>query len=195
MRSHLTHIVVLLAVFTIAAGCTHRARMIPDRKLKRIYFEMFIADQWLRDTPSARDKADTTLFFEPIFRKYGFTFEDYTYTVSEKVKSPEEFSALLAEVSEDLKKISEEDKKIIEAREAIASEIRKLGRYDPQDFSTDSSRWEGPKTLWPIFEAAAPDSIVMKLDTLPVDEPANKLDVNVVADTFLAPETLGISIK
>lgn len=159
MRKTLAYIVLLLAVLTIAAGCAHRARMIPDRKLKRIYFEMFVADQWIRDTPAARAKADTTNFFDPIFRKYGYTFADYTYTVKQKVKSPEKFSELLNEVSEELKKVSEADKKIVEAREAIEEEIRRLGTYDRQDFSTDSSRWEGPKTIWPIFEEAASDTI------------------------------------
>lgn len=184
MRSCPAHIAVLLAVFMIAAGCTHRARMISDRKLKRIYFEMFVADQWLRDNPSARAQADTSLFFEPIFRKYGFTFEDYAYTVSQKVKSPEAFSALLSEVSDELKKVSDEDKKIIDAREAIDAEIRKLAKYKPQDFCTDSSRWEGPQTLWPVYVEQPLDSISVAKDSSEIGDRADRL-VKVFLDDSL----------
>lgn len=176
MRRVLAYIAVLLVALAVAAGCTHRARMIPDKKLKLIYFDMFVADQWLRDTPAARTMADTTLFFEPIFRKYGYTFDDYIHTVEQKVKSPEDFSQLLTEVSNELKKVSDADKVIIEAQEAIMKEIRKLKKYDPQDFSSDSSRWSGPKTLWPIFEEAPADSLDAESDTLKLAEPLSRID-------------------
>ena len=79
-------LLALLAVLCCTAGCGRRARVIPDSKMKRIVAEMYLADQWVRDNPDGRKIADTTLFFDQIFRRYGYTFEDEQKDEEDKIQ-------------------------------------------------------------------------------------------------------------
>ena len=69
------HILLVLAA-ALLTGCG-RPKVIPEDELVSLYVDMFIADQWLRDHPDEKKVADTTLFFDPLFREHGYTFEDY----------------------------------------------------------------------------------------------------------------------
>ena len=51
--------------------------MIPRGKLSDIYVEMFLTDQWLRENPSVNRTADTLLVYEPIFKRHGYSTDDY----------------------------------------------------------------------------------------------------------------------
>ena len=66
---------------------------------------MFIADQWLRDHPDEKKVADTTLFFDPLFREHGYTFEDYDRSVSYYVARPDRFSDITTRVADELKRM------------------------------------------------------------------------------------------
>ena len=75
MKRSLTYVLTVLAlVVSLAVSCNKdRARVIPRSKLAKIYAEMFITDQWIQNTPNVRTIADTSLVYEPILQKYGFT--------------------------------------------------------------------------------------------------------------------------
>lgn len=45
--------VALLCVFAFGA-CAREAKVIPARKMARIYREMLLADQWLADNPEKK---------------------------------------------------------------------------------------------------------------------------------------------
>ena len=75
-------------------------KVIPRSKLAEIYAEMFVTDQWLMDTPGVRRLADTSLVYEPILRKYGYTSEDYRVSVDRYMDDPE----LLKRKSRDFRK-------------------------------------------------------------------------------------------
>ena len=150
MRLRWAHIVVLAAVLAMLCGCGRRSRVIPAEKFARVYHDMFLADQWLRDNPDARRVADTTLFFDPIFRRYGYTFEDYDRSVHYYLDRPEQYSKILDRVSERLRKEGERLQKeadVLTAREVELSRFRR--GFVPLDFSTDSLRWSSSRILWP----------------------------------------------
>lgn len=84
----------MLAVLCCAVGCGRKGKVIPRAKMAEIYADMFIADQWIRDNPDCRKEADTTLFFEAIFQKYGYTKKDYEASVAEYVKDPTKFAKI-----------------------------------------------------------------------------------------------------
>lgn len=166
MRLRAAHIVVLAALLAMLCGCGRRARVIPAEKLTRIYHDMFLADQWIRDNPEARKVADTTLFFDPIFRRYGYDFEDYDRTVHYYLDHPEKYSKILTRASDRLRKEGERmqhEADLITAREVELAAYRR--GYTRQDFSSDSLRWSGPQTLWPVYrdpssvEEAAQDTL------------------------------------
>ena len=144
-------VLVLLAVLCCTAGCGRRARVIPDGKMKRIYADMFLADQWFRDHQEQRPAGDTTLVFDPIFRRYGYSFEDYDKSIHYYLDRPDKYNKILSGASEQLRARGAQVQKELEAwraREQVLDAFRRL--YRPTDFSKDSLRWTGMRILWPV---------------------------------------------
>ena len=67
-------------VLAIALSCSSGPKVIPRRDMRRISEEMFLRDKWL-SINKMYGAADTTLVYDPIFGKYGYTYEDYYHTV------------------------------------------------------------------------------------------------------------------
>ena len=81
MQARGGHIVLIFAAaLLLLAGCGGK-KVIPADKLADIYADMFLADQWLRDHPDSRELADSSLFYDPIFERYGYSFEDFDYSM------------------------------------------------------------------------------------------------------------------
>ena len=153
-------LLVLLAVLCCTAGCGRRARLIPDSKMKRIVVEMYLADQWFREHPNQRAAGDTTLVFDPIFRRFGYTFEDYDKSVHYYLDHPDKYNKVLSGASEQLRARGDQLQKELEAwreHERMLDAFRRL--YKPQDFSDDSLRWTGRRILWP--ERTTRDTLVI----------------------------------
>ena len=179
MRLRAAHIVVLAALLAVLCGCGRRARVIPAEKLTRIYHDMFLADQWIRDNPEARKVADTTLFFDPIFRRYGYDFEDYDRTVHYYLDHPEKYSKILTRASDRLRKEGEGLQLEADALTAREVELNKFRRaFQEKDFSTDSLRWAGVNALWPV--------VLPPTDTLPPVDTLAQADSTAHADTLKA---------
>ena len=164
MRRRVVHILLPLALLLLLAGCGHRGRRISPKKFTKIYAEMFLADQWLRDSGSSmREAADTTLFFDPIFRRYGCRYEDFNKTLDYYLEHPEKYSKALSRSSESLRKVAirlAAESKAEQEHELHLAELRALYRH--QDFSTDSARWSKPGTLWPPKDPIPPISIIVE---------------------------------
>ena len=166
MRLRWAHIVVLAAVLAMVCGCGRRARVIPPEKLSRIYHDMFLADQWLRDHPGARKNADTTLVFDPIFRRYGYTFEDYDRSVHYYLDRPEEYAKILDRADARLRK--EGDRMQQEADELTAREIelnRYRRAYTQRAFGLDSLGWIHLKEFRPPTVELFPEMAEAEADT------------------------------
>ena len=65
--------------------------------MAKIYAEMLVMDQWAVSDSRLRQKADTSLIYEPIFEKYGYDGEDYRASVEYYMNDPERFSRILRE--------------------------------------------------------------------------------------------------
>ena len=88
MKRFLKIVFSLTIMVAAVISCDRSARVIPAGKMEKIYREMLLADQWLADNPEKRTMADTTWFYEPIFRKYGFTLNDYQKSVDVYLNDP-----------------------------------------------------------------------------------------------------------
>ena len=95
MKKAFAYIVAAVMVLCCLSSCREEGRVIPRKTMSKIYAEMFLADQWLRDHSAARSVADTTLFYEPIFNKYGFRKIDYITSVDKYIDDPEKFTKIL----------------------------------------------------------------------------------------------------
>lgn len=177
------HIAVLAVVLAGLCACGHRNRIIPENKLVRIYHDMFLADQWVRDHPDSRSDVDTTLLFDPIFHRYGYTFEDYDRTVQYYLDRSEQFVKILNRVETQLRKEGEslqQEADRLTAREVELSKFRRA--YRQKDFSTDSLRWAGIQPLWPVDTLPAPDTLTARADSL---AQADSLQVTLLPETEL----------
>lgn len=139
----LRHILPMTAVLLLLLSCSGQEDMvIPRGKLAEIYAEMLLTDQWITSNPGNRHSADTSLVYEPILEKYGYTSADYRMSVEEYMNDPERFSRILRTTGQildrklkDLQKRKEE----IEHQEALKRlrETRKIkveidmGEYFP----------------------------------------------------------------
>ena len=94
------HRMVFLAAALMAAvvSCSDGPKVIPVRKMEKIYREMFLADQWIGDFGEKKPKADTTWFYEPIFEKYGYDVEDYRKSVDYYLNDPKRYAEMMERV-------------------------------------------------------------------------------------------------
>ncbi len=181
MRPASVHILFLLLVLPcLLAGCAQRGRVIPEEKMSRIYEDMLLADQWLRDHPDSRKAADTTLFFDPIFKRYGYSFEDFDRSVNYYVDHPEQYTKILTGASERLSRENERLQQLRDARIAAEQERDRLHALYKSDwnFSDDSLRWAQDRILWPVRDTAVRDTAardsLARPDSLALAESARK---------------------
>ncbi len=102
MKRFLKHIGLLLGLVLLLSSCTRRkeVKVIPRSQLAKIYAEMLVTDQWIMSTSGVRLIADTSLVYEPILEKHGYTTEDYLNTVNVYMDDPERFARILRESGE-----------------------------------------------------------------------------------------------
>ena len=78
MKHVVKYLIIIAATMTIACGGPRR--VIPDSKLEQIVREMFITNAYV-STQGLR--ADSLDLYDPIFARYGYTKEDFFYTLGE----------------------------------------------------------------------------------------------------------------
>ena len=139
------HIVTALAALVLIASCVGRPRIIPRNTLKLIYEEMFVADQWLTDHNSERRKMDTLLFYDPILKRYGYTFEDYDASVRKYLKDPEKFYRIFRDAAADLKIKRDNYRRMYDKQDKIRAKNAEIeGFYIEKDFDADTLLWHRP---------------------------------------------------
>ena len=88
----------MAAAFCVAA-CSRGPKVIPRSKMEKIYTDMILADQWLEYNTEYRDDVDTSLFYEPIFHKYGYTTDDFRASVEYYMRDPLRFSRMMKKIA------------------------------------------------------------------------------------------------
>ena len=92
-------IVAVAAVALCAAACARGPRIIPKSKMEKIYTEVLLADQWLAVNNQYSVEADTTLFYETIFRKYGYDTEDFRASLEYYMRDPLRMSRMMKDIA------------------------------------------------------------------------------------------------
>ena len=148
------YLLVLWFVLMCFGSC-RRARVIPKKDFAAIYAEMFIADQWIKDNPSARGKADTTLVYDRIFKKYGYTFEDYDKSVNYYLYDPSKYAKIL-DASADILEAKLKELRVKEEEIERYKRIHKvLTPYHPVDF------WPRPEADSHYYYSGPLDSLTL----------------------------------
>lgn len=97
MKTALKHILSIFLLISMFSSCNKEESIIPRKKMSMIYAEMLLADQWIQANPQFRWVADTTLMYEPILEKYGYTSEDYRRSVYRYLDDPDRFARIFRE--------------------------------------------------------------------------------------------------
>ena len=131
MKLKVWHISLILSLATLLLSSCNKeeSKVIPRGKLSQIYAEMLLTDQWLDDTPSAKSVADTSLVYEPILEKYGYTKLDYIHTIDRYLDDPERFARIWRETSDLLDKRLKEAKKRRTALQSAEDRKRERLKY------------------------------------------------------------------
>lgn len=102
--------------------------------MAKIYAEMLVMDQWAVSDSRLRQKADTSLIYEPIFEKYGYDGEDYRASVEYYMNDPERFSRILRESADILDARIEELKNLKQELMKQEKINRLITDFDISDF-------------------------------------------------------------
>ena len=176
MRKSL-HIIVLMV---LAVASCRGPRVIPRDVMADILYDMFMADQQVREEPILRKQADTMLVYEAVFNRYGYDTDDYLYSVRQYLKDPERFAKMSEEVSERLKGEAEALDKVIGHLDWVSKYMGM--RRPPVDsllwmfcddsvyaglsrVAPDSSRYGG----WFRLVPARADTLMVPVDSLAMD--------------------------
>ena len=147
MRKVSEYIVLTVLVCALLLPSCRRVRIIGQHDMSDIYAEMFLADQWLNDNPSLKTTADTTRFYESIFRKYGYGFDNYDASVNYYLHRPEKYKKIMERAEKKLRATH----KALEAFEAKVEKQNKilegLGCLHLPVFSADSVKVD-TSMLW-----------------------------------------------
>ena len=195
---------LMTAVFLLAVSCGRKEdKVIPRSKLAEIYAEMMLVDQWIMNNPGNRHIADTSLVYEPVLERYGYTSADYRKSVDVYMNDPERFSRILRTTAEILgEKLSalEDQKKEIEHQEAL----RKLRESLKIKVEIDMGEYfpyldEEPYVHYYDSLAVEPDSLwiyrmrnIDRADTIYRDLRMVILDSLQVRDTVTVKDTISV---
>lgn len=198
------HIMLMTAVFLLAVSCGRKEdKVIPRSKLAEIYAEMMLVDQWIMNNPGNRHIADTSLVYEPVLERYGYTSADYRKSVDVYMNDPERFSRILRTTAEILgEKLNalEDQKKEIEHQEAL----RKLRESLKIKVEIDMGEYfpyldEEPYVHYYDSLAVEPDSLwiyrmrnIDRADTIYRDLRMVILDSLQVRDTVMTNDTIAV---
>ena len=127
MKAIRTAVAVLLAALLCLSACGRKDKVIPRDTMVDIYADLFISDQWLREQggPAFMD-SDTMRFYEPIFRKYGYTTLDFRNSANYYLRDSRRFARILQRTSVKLEEHAKYLERLSSDIEAKRWEIRRL---------------------------------------------------------------------
>ena len=155
MRPVRSSLLALALMLLLLSGCG-KGRVIPRDKMARIYAEMFVVDQWLKADREAGRRADTSLVYEPIFNKYGYTARDYRRSVQRYMEDPDRFG-----------RVFEKTEKLLQAHlDEMAVEDRLRGTLDSIRLAKSHREFRVPVPVAELFDIPyRSDTLVLVLDS------------------------------
>lgn len=124
---------VVLAVMLLSAACKKEGgRIIPRAKMSQIYAEMLLLDQWTVLHAVNSRQTDTSLVYEPIFNRYGYTTEDYQASVTYYMKTTDRFARIMKSTSDLLAKREHELDALVNLEHRRDSLLMVLSKYRPE---------------------------------------------------------------
>ena len=160
MTTAVRHTLIALVSGLLLLSCSGRPKIIPRGVMTDIIAEMLLADQWLSDHPEDRNRADTMLFYDPIFERYGYTFEDYDASVLRYMEDPEKFAKVFRDAGLKLKDKRDVYRRLGEQYAHVKEFNEAIKGYEIRDFDSDTILWKKPITDSLILDSLRRDSLL-----------------------------------
>lgn len=128
MKTFRTAVAVALTVVLCLSACKGKDKIIPRSTMADIYAELFLSDHWLEQHQDLYVAADTMLFYEPVFRKYGYTTLDFRNSANYYLQDPRRFARIVQRASSLLEERAKQLESLSNDIEAIRNKIDRL-RY------------------------------------------------------------------
>lgn len=135
--------IAVSVMFALALSCSG-PKVIPEKTMSKIYADMFLADQWMASNVRARKDAENSLFYEPVFKKYGYTTADYDASVRYYVERPDDYAKILKTAALQL---DNEAKRLQKVEDSYARQER-ISPYIPREFSLETTMPEDTMMNW-----------------------------------------------
>lgn len=191
---------ILMAVtasmlLSVLSSCRD-SRVIDEDDMAKIYAEMLMTDQWINSTPNVKRIADTSLVYEPILRKYGYTSEDYRYSLNYYLEHNKDFAEIMKKTISILesRQAALERKKIrLEEEKQVKEYVKTMAKYVDLDESLFeindySSEEYGPNdSLSVVWDSL---SFCFRMTRIPVSDSLFVADTLSIADTLPITDTL-----
>lgn len=162
----------LLVCACLLPSCRH-VKIMSERDMSDIYAEMFLADQWLNDNPGLKRTADTTRFYETIFRRFGYGFEDYDASVNYYLNHPEKYKKIVERAQNKLRSTQKSLESFEKALERQNQILAGLGALHLPVFAVDSVKVDTLMVWAPWRDTLSyRDSVLrerLRLDSLRLD--------------------------
>ena len=182
-----------LSMVSFSMQSCGREDVIEEEHLAQIYAEMLMTDQWINSTPGVRMIADTSLVYEPILKKYGYTSAEYRNSVEYYLEDPDEYADIMAMTIDILDRrlaFLREQKSLLQEEKELQNFVKKVAR----DISMDKA-WDYVARL-EDERFGMIDSLSVEWDTLAyyyrmVSLPwSERVDTLQVADSLAALDSL-----
>ena len=125
------HIVTALVVILCIASCGKRGKVISRSEMEDLYVDLFLADQWLLANPDQARVADTTMFYEPVFRSHGCTTEDYIESVNHYIHDPKRYARILKRADARITAMAAKANAEVEEMETVKGLMRAAAAFHP----------------------------------------------------------------
>jgi len=194
MMKRLICLLLFLAALCSCGGTGDgRGRIIPRATLQKIYMDLFLADEWLGSHDEYSDRADSTLLYEPIFRKYGYNTYDFRASVYFYLKDSHRFGKIIRGAMADLSEWADLLEKYLDAEDDAERVLSKLASAAPDFepfpiapevsvevdsvlYQRDTGRWYLPEESCLVL---APERVNVRNNRLKHEKPIEKLRMGV----------------
>lgn len=199
MNVRVRNIFVLVLLACALCSCGKEGKVIPRRTMSKIYADMAMADAIIQNrTYDVRRTADTSLVYEAIFRKYGYTSEDYLASQQKYINDAGRYVRMVKkavlQLESDKKELVAEQKRLKDLLDKAAgvkrhapNRIYLMDTLDLADtvwFDFDfqqglDTAFAGPQVIvWAdtVGQSEAKDSLALEAAAMTEAEPAPKVD-------------------
>ena len=107
-------LLLLIVPFVLAVSCHRGPERISRGDMEEIMRGILLQDQYLKMQITPKRKLDTTLVYEGIFEQYGYTTDDFLYSLEYYLEDPARMEKVMekveARLKEEAKQVGEEVK-------------------------------------------------------------------------------------